>query len=321
MPDRSHQSGSEKRRPASSRVPSGRAVDSTWRTSAPSIASTWVQSGPAQNEVRSRTRSPAYGSSSVGRGRARPCGGVGRPARRRRRARPASAPARGAEQRRVEPVGPVRLDEAVARVLDDRPARLEVVGLRDRRAVADGGVGDAEGAGELEDLGRGALGHPRRDLGLQVAAVGEQRPVLHPLGVLDHHAEVEPLLAGADAEADEAVARRLDARRHDRPTAAERPAHHVEEGHRVVGEAQHERLEHRHVDELARSAAQPTGPGDHRADGRVDAGEPLADLPADEHRRPVRSPAAETDDPARPRLQRELGGGAVAPRPLQAERA
>ena len=44
--------------PAISRVPSGRRVDSTWMTSAPSMASMCVQDGPAQKVVMSSTRSP-----------------------------------------------------------------------------------------------------------------------------------------------------------------------------------------------------------------------------------------------------------------------
>ena len=115
IPDRSHQSGSEKRSPASNRVPSGRAVDSMWRTSAPSIASTWVHSGPAQNEVRSSTRRPAERQPFVGfvshgglrrrgrlhTGRARRVVVLTQPGRRLGR------PQLG----RVEPVGPVRFDE------------------------------------------------------------------------------------------------------------------------------------------------------------------------------------------------------------------
>ena len=50
--------------PAISRVPSGRRVDSTWMTSAPSIASMCVLDGPAQKVVMSTTRSPSNGNLS-----------------------------------------------------------------------------------------------------------------------------------------------------------------------------------------------------------------------------------------------------------------
>ena len=75
-------------------------------------------------------------------------------------------------------------------------------------------------------------------------------------------------------------------------------------------------LEHRQVDQLC-GAAHPRG---QRRRAGVRAGEVVADLPADEYRCPVGRSAAEADDPARPRLQRELGGRTVRPRPVQPER-
>ena len=56
-------------------------------------------------------------------------------------------------------------------------------------------------------------------------------------------------------------------------------------------------------------------------DRAEDAGEPLPDLATDEHRCTVGSAAGKPDDPSRPRLQRELGGGLVAPGALEPERA
>ena len=56
--DFSHHWSSVTGMPAISLVPSGRRVDSTWMTSAPSMASMWVHDGPAQNVVISSTRSP-----------------------------------------------------------------------------------------------------------------------------------------------------------------------------------------------------------------------------------------------------------------------
>ena len=60
--DFSHHWSSVTGMPAMSRVPSGRRVDSTWITSAPSIASMWVHDGPAQKVVISSTRNPLNGS-------------------------------------------------------------------------------------------------------------------------------------------------------------------------------------------------------------------------------------------------------------------
>ena len=134
----------------------------------------------------------------------------------RRRARRAAARARVAEQRRVEPVGPVGLVEAVARVRDDRAAGQEVVGRRDRRAVADrarAGCGTRRPArGPRRSCARPST---RRSPARRWARLAKSlRSSIHS-GWLDHHAEVEPLLAGADADADEAVARRLHAGRDD----------------------------------------------------------------------------------------------------------
>ena len=48
--------------PPTRRIPSGREVDSTWMTSAPSVASNHVDMGPAHQAVVSSTRTPASGS-------------------------------------------------------------------------------------------------------------------------------------------------------------------------------------------------------------------------------------------------------------------
>ena len=75
-------------------------------------------------------------------------------------------------------------------------------------------------------------------------------------------AEVEPLLPGPAPEPDQPVAGRPDARRRDEPASPHRSSELVVERHRVVGEAHRQRLEHRHVDELAarrRCADPPPG--------------------------------------------------------------
>ena len=278
-----------------------------------------MHNGPAQNEVRSRTRSPSNGRVVAGRRETV----LGSPVRGSERRRVVLAQARRragrCEQRWLEPVRPIGFVEAVTRVGDDRSAGLEVVGRRDRGAVAEGGVGDPPRAGDVEHLLGRVGGHPGRDLGPQVATVGEQLPVLHPLGMVDDHAEVEPLLTGPDPDADQSVAGLLDSRSHDGSARAERSSHHVRVGHGVVGQRQGERLEDRHVHELARCPL-VSAERHHGADGRIRAGQPLADLSADEHRSPVRCTSTQPDDRARPGLQGELGGGPFAPRTVQPER-
>src|SRR5260370_40397456 len=61
-PPRSYQSGPRSGTAPENRNPSGRRVDSTFTTSAPSAPRYIVQYGPAQNVPRSSTLSPAKGS-------------------------------------------------------------------------------------------------------------------------------------------------------------------------------------------------------------------------------------------------------------------
>ena len=159
---------------------------------------------------------------------------------------------------------------------------------------------------------------PGVDGGCQGGAIEKERLVLHPLGVPHQHAEVQPLLSRSAPEPDEPVARRPDAGRRHEPLPAHRPAQLVVEGHRVVGEAHRQRLEHGDVDEL--TARRGTSTGGQRSDGAVEAGEPLPDLAADEDGGPFRLPPRQSDDPAGPGLQRELGGRLVAPGTVEPER-
>ena len=173
----------------------------------------------------------------------------------------------------------------------ERPALLEVRPRRGIRAVGDRRVGDAEGRGLVRaPLRRVRSAIQASMVGVERGAVEEERPVLHPLGMADHHAEVQPLLPGPAPEPDEPVAGRTDAGRRHEPLPAHRPAQLVVERHRVVGEAHRQRLEHRHVDELAAGAGAPTGR--QRPDGAEEPGEPLPDLAADEDRGTVGPPRA-----------------------------
>ena len=148
------------------------------------------RAGPERGEVEH----PEPGEREVAVGRRRvadgaPVGGsigaeVAQPGRR----------GRVGQERRIEAVRAAGLVEAVPRVGDERAAGDDVVGRGDRGAVADRRVRDAERRSELEHLGGGVLGHPGRDVGLEVGPLGEELAVLGPLGVADHRAEVEPLL-------------------------------------------------------------------------------------------------------------------------------
>ena len=150
--------------------------------------------------------------------------------------------------------------EAIPRVRGERPPCLEVVERRDVRAVRDRCVGDPEGRRQTDHLFDGVIGDPLVDGRSQRRSVQEQLRILHPLGMSDHGAEVQPLLAGATPEPDQPVACRPDARRRDEPPSPHRSSELVVERHRVVGEAHHERLEHRHVDELALRVGAPNAP-------------------------------------------------------------
>ncbi len=159
---------------------------------------------------------------------------------------------------------------------------------------------------------------PSVDSRRQRRTVQKELRILHPLGVFHHRAEVEPLLPGPTAETDQPVAGRPDARCRHESLAAHGSAELVVEGHGVVGEGHRQRLEHRHVDQLAARVGAPTrGQGPDRAEN---AGDPLPDLATDEDRRTVGSPAGQPHDRSGPRLQREFGGGLVTPRALEPER-
>ena len=124
--------------------------------------------------------------------------------------------------------------------------------------LAIGALGIRKADARLEHLFDGVVGDPRVDGRRQRRAVEEELRILHPLGMSDHGAEVEPLLPGPAPEPDQPVAGRPDARRRDEPASSHRSSELVVERHRVVGEAHRQRLEHRHVDELALRVGAPT---------------------------------------------------------------
>ena len=200
-------------------MPSGRWIDSILMTSAPNAASEWVADGPAQNAVKSTTRTPASGS-SADRVRTRGFPWLPRGIRRRPRRAPAQARTGAWRGDRHQPRR-ARLPES-RRVVDVDAALPQVVHLRDGRTVAERGQRQPEQLAEFDDLLDGALAHPRVDPFTDPVAVVPS-PDLEPqlrnlgeLGAIHHRGEVEPLLPGDHADADVAVLGRLDRRHLDR---------------------------------------------------------------------------------------------------------
>ena len=147
------------------------------------------------------------------------------------RRRSSCSPSRGAgsavaEQGRVEPVRPVGFVEAVpagSATIEPRATKWSVAGIVAPLPIGACGMRKAAASSRTSAVVCSAI--HAAIVGLQVGAVDEERAVLHPLGMADHHAEVEPLLAGPDAEADQPVARGLHARAStmDRPLRNGRP--------------------------------------------------------------------------------------------------
>ncbi len=145
---------------------------------------------------------------------------------------------------------------------------------------------------------------------------GERR-VVDQVGTLDQHQEVAPLLRRDGAEADPAVARRLDGRDLDR--ARERPGMSREAlpHHRVRRHGERHHLEEREVDVLAAAVASRAVPDGERDRRRVRAAEPFPEPAAGGEGRPIRRAARRGR--AAPRLERELGRRPPAPRPAATE--
>ena len=275
-------------------------------------------SGPAQKAVMSRTRSPANGS-AVGPAAGGVRGGIPRRAISSMESRPSRGAAVGRSKAScAEPEGRSRIRGAIPWVDNEGLPLSEMLDGGDIRAVGDRCVRDPEGRREVEHLLDGVRADPPVDGRPERRAIEKELRILHPLRVFDHGAEVEPLLPGAAPEADQPVARCPDARRRHESLLPHRAAELVVEGHRVVREGHRQRLEHRHVDELAaRFGAPARGQG---PDGAEHAGDPLPDLATHEDRSTVGPAPSQPHDRPGPRLQRELGGRLVAPGAVESER-
>ena len=190
--------------------------------------------------------------------------------------------------------------------------------LRDVRSIGERCIRNAKGRRQVEHLFDGVVGDPGLDGRSQRRPIEKEGGILHPLGVFDHGAEVQPLLTGPASEADEPVTGGPDTWGGDESASPHRPAELIVERHRIVGEAHRQGFEHRHVDELPARIGTPVRHQD--ADGSEHASEPLPDLAADEDRRAVRPSTCQSRNRARPRLERELGGRVVAPWAFEPER-
>ena len=200
-------------------MPSGRWIDSILMTSAPNAANECVAAGPAQNAVKSTTRTPASGSPAACRAchgfpwlPDRVAVGVSRP-------RAPGAPAPGAA---TDISHGARGCRNPAGLSTYTPRCLQVIHVRDRRAVAERGQRQPEQLAEFDDLLDGALAHPRVDpLADPVAVVPSpdlesQLRNLGELRAVDHRGEVQPLLPRDHADADVAVLGGFDRRHLDR---------------------------------------------------------------------------------------------------------
>ena len=204
----------------------------------------------------SSTRRPSNGKS----GAARPAVRLrGRPAARRRCRRSECSPSSGAgagwPQAPPRPAGRAGPGWPTPSAGWRRRSARRRKWSRSRhvRAVGDRSVGDAEGRGQLQHLFDGALGDPGVDRRGR-SAVRSRKSLgssIHS-GCSTMAQKSSHCWPGAAPQADQPVACRTDARGRDVAAAAQRSSQLVVEGHRVVGEAHGQRLEHRHVDQLAR---------------------------------------------------------------------
>ena len=225
------------------RVPSGRWIDSTLSTSAPKNPSIWLVYGPAQNEVRSKTRIPRSGRSAcppqglpvgpapgAGRGPEEERWPQGWPTHRRHRIRAAAGvggvagvsgragrgPSAGDSRRPGWVTNAPRSTRCASRgVVAPSPSGAD--GTRRAAAVVmmSSTLWRVVHTAITADFG-GAV-----DPDVDAADLG----ILRPLGPLDHGCETGELVGGERGESDPTVLCRLDGRRPRPPGTEEaRPA-------------------------------------------------------------------------------------------------
>ena len=207
-------------------MPSMRLIDSTWITSAPSAASTPAAIGPAHHAVRSRTRTPASGSSSsptVGAAtrdvRARSC---------RCAHRGGARAAAAAGPRRPCATGRRGILNDPGRVVDEDVARDEVVAVEDVLAAVHRRHRDAQlaraGARSRRSCARAST--RGRSRSTRPSPSGGPSALLHGSPSMRSGRSMSSrklwnCCAAVGAEPDVAVERRLDRRRLDGAAGAD----------------------------------------------------------------------------------------------------
>jgi hypothetical protein len=191
-----------------------------------------------------------------------------------------------------EGVRHVRLREAAARILDVPGLVNEVVEAHHRCTVSDRRYRDAQRRRELDDLCGRPVEHPLADRGPELIAPGdpvleEDQLVDHPFRLLDHHAEVEPLLTGHGHEPDPAVLRLLDPGKVDRANGPHRMSGDRAIGHLVHRLAEDRRLEHRDVEQLTDSGRDGAGAGCEEPVRGKHPGGPPHEVATDADRGPI----------------------------------
>ena len=278
---------------ALNRMPSGRCTASTLITSAPIAASHAVANGPAQNAVKSSTRTPASGRS---------------PDRvRRLRARGACHAAHGVPASRgaTQLAVGARRGSGTARAAGSTPRRA--AGTNTSRATS------CSNARELGAVADDRRRHARLDARVRrsrrrcarassacsasfTSSARSKRPIIVPSSSSSAMSsrpitprERMPLRLGDGRDADVApVAGRLVARDHH-PAERCQPAAGKARHQRRHGHERHlDRFEHRHVDGLGDTGARRAPPRGRRAERGERAGDVLAEVAADGQRRPVR---------------------------------
>ncbi|CAG6869654.1 hypothetical protein PICSAR118_01116 [Mycobacterium avium subsp. paratuberculosis] len=196
-------------------------------------------------------------------------------------------------------------------ILDEHVALAHVFQIPDGGTVTQRGDRQPEKLPQFHDFGDGAFGQPGMDQFADQVAVlppADLEPQLFDLLQLrafDHRGEVEPLLTGDHGDPDVAVLGGFDRRdfggatdRRDTQQLRMQPFAALHRG---------QRLQHGQVEVFAGTAALDAAAQRQHAERGEHTAHVLAQIAPDGDRRPGR--VAAEPRRARPRLQRELGGG------------
>ncbi len=313
---------------AASRSASDRAAraTSTLMTSAPITASNCVATGPAQNAVRSSTRSPASGPAVAGPswcGDPRARSNDVEPVADRALSSP-SAGARSTDRRTVRRSN--ETERGAVGTPRSRSSKMTHAGPDDRTSAVSARRPPVPPAHERDRLSRGFPPTDRTRVQLSTnsrtsaarAATGPrcELAVLHEIRAIDHDEEIEPLLTRHHAYAHPAVARGMDRWQIDVTTARVGDTETVL--NRGIADSRQRQRAALQQGQIRRDPAAARAPLEGRAVLRRPANAP------DNHS-PIRTPRAEwrfalwttRRDRATPRLHGELVGGTVTPSPAR----